>query len=93
MENTKPSPTHINIGITNKEENEPNQNNKRSDNNISPIEGKDNETNCLIDPIGDIQTTESRVTNNVISRAYIVILYAKMKILFLCNNIGNNITF
>ena len=73
--NTKPSSptTYINIGLTNKEETSSNKNNKRSDNNSSPIEEKDNDINCLIGPNRVIQSMEARVTNIVISRACFVI--------------------
>ena len=75
VENTKPSPTtYINIGLTNNEETSFNKNNKRSDNNSSPIEEKDNDINCLIGPHTVIQSTEARLTKNVISRAYFVLL-------------------
>ena len=75
VENTKHSPTYNNLATTNKQETDTNQNNKRSDNNTSPIVVKDNELNCLINPKRGIQSMESRVTNNVISRAYIVVLF------------------
>ena len=71
IDNNKPSTKSITIGTPKREETNPNPNNKSNHNNIK---GEDDERNCLIGPKGGLQSAESRVTNNVISRTYVIIL-------------------
>ena len=54
--------THVDTETAAEDETNTGKTSNNRDNNNSPMDDKDNETNCLIDPRGDIQSIEHRVT-------------------------------